>query len=500
MRALPLLAALLLAGAAATRAYTCDESACKSPDCMCPSSKPPSGLSPKDIPQFVLISHDDSINQLQNRVVRAVTDGFKNPNGCNVPATWFALKDKTNCTLVMDLVKDNHEIAGHTMDHVEMRSNLSIAEMTKQVKGIKDFIVDTCGVPADKFVGFRAPYLKHNEKFRNVLQEQGYEYDASILEAFNQATSPSFAERLFPYTMDNGIPQNCAWSSDPESQCSDTEKHAGLWEVPLWILPNEEGAPFHSMDPVAKDGKPDHTSELLIKAFDEAYNGNRAPFPLFVHAPWFTFDNTEAAIAFMEYATQKKDVWFVTFSQLLDWMKNPVPASQYNPSCQMVELTPPTTEYCRTYKAGPIEDVWTIAGKFGIALDTSIEEINPGLNKWTIAEGTLVNLPPWDERCEKKGATKLMGADDLNWYQPKYTEKVFEPVPAETSSAPAPAPAASPSAGPEAVPATVEEAVPTQTIEPAVPQPVEVSSGAAGSAASAAAALLAAVAALCLLV
>lgn len=25
------------------------------------------------------------------------------------------------------------------------------------------------------------------------------------------------------------------------------------------------------------------------------------------------------------------------------------------------------------------------------------------------------SLPPWDERCEKKGATKLMGADDLNW-------------------------------------------------------------------------------------
>lgn len=28
--------------------------------------------------------------------------------------------------------------------------------------------------------------------------------------------------------------------------------------------------------------------------------------------------------------------------------------------------------------------------QFGIALDTSIEDINPGLNKWTIAEGTLV--------------------------------------------------------------------------------------------------------------
>lgn len=166
------------------------------------------------------------------------------------------------------------------------------------------------------------------------------------------------------------------------------------------------------------------------------------------------------------------------------------------------------------------------------------------------------SLPPWDERCEKKGATKLMGAEDLNWsvggdrasvskhqacdpkvwrasavhvyfplsrlralvicqpdgftqhwlppplwrrYQPKYTEKVFEPVPAETTaSAPAPAPAASPSAAPETAP-TVEEAAPTDPVQPAVPQPVEVSSGAAGSAASAAVALLSAIAALCLL-
>ena len=40
-----------------------------------------------------------------------------------------------------------------------------------------------------------------------------------------------------------------------------------------------------------------------------------------------------------------------------------VPASQYNPTCQLVELTPPVTEYCRQYKAGPIEDLWTVGGK-----------------------------------------------------------------------------------------------------------------------------------------
>lgn len=173
---------------------------------------------------------------------------------------------------------------------------------------------------------------------------------------------------------------------------------------------------------------------LLKKSFDAAYDGNRAPFPLFVHAPWFTFvswvhvlwgwcgwdwfisefgsvelvhfcelvhlefeqggsrgqvggggsgssrrqrstpwrgrerqwwcarwaaacrtgggdgggraggarsptpvclahplsppsppsqDNTKAAIQFVEYANSKPDVWFVTMSQLMDWMKNP---------------------------------------------------------------------------------------------------------------------------------------------------------------------------------
>lgn len=29
--------------------------------------------------------------------------------------------------------------------------------------------------------------------------------------------------------------------------------------------------------------------QLLKANFDAAYAGNRAPMPLFVHAPWFTF-------------------------------------------------------------------------------------------------------------------------------------------------------------------------------------------------------------------
>jgi hypothetical protein len=32
----------------------------------------------------------------------------------------------------------------------------------------------------------------------------------------------------------------------------------------------------------------DDLFNLLKTDFDAAYNGNRAPFPVFVHAPWFT--------------------------------------------------------------------------------------------------------------------------------------------------------------------------------------------------------------------
>ena len=55
-----------------------------------------------------MLQHDDTVNALSNRLVRTLTDGFKNPNGCNAPATWFAVKHKTNCTLVQQLVRDNH--------------------------------------------------------------------------------------------------------------------------------------------------------------------------------------------------------------------------------------------------------------------------------------------------------------------------------------------------------------------------------------------------------
>lgn len=46
---------------AATTAAPCDPTNCKLPSCLCPSLTPPNGLQPKDVPQFVTITFDDSI-------------------------------------------------------------------------------------------------------------------------------------------------------------------------------------------------------------------------------------------------------------------------------------------------------------------------------------------------------------------------------------------------------------------------------------------------------
>ena len=72
-------------------AQPCNDEICKLPDCFCSGTKIPGGLNPKDVPQMVTISFDDSVN-IQNFKFYEIlfNSGFrarKNPNGkCRVLA------------------------------------------------------------------------------------------------------------------------------------------------------------------------------------------------------------------------------------------------------------------------------------------------------------------------------------------------------------------------------------------------------------------------------
>jgi len=184
----------------------------------------------------VLITHDDAITSLADHGVRSITDGHKNPNGCNVPATWFTTSTGTDCALAKKLYDQNHEIALHTVHHAELVP--AMKNMEQEIMGAKTAMID-CGIPAEAMNGFRSPYLIHNPAVRSILEKNGFLYDSSIDEYVSpeSLTTNSFGQRLWPYTFDFGIAQDCNWTI-PSGQCTANERYLGMWEVPMYDMPN----------------------------------------------------------------------------------------------------------------------------------------------------------------------------------------------------------------------------------------------------------------------
>lgn len=52
-----------------------------------------------------------------------------------------------------------------------------------------------------------------------------------------------------------------------------------------------------------------------------SYNGNRAPYGLYIHTPWLTPDNIQAANNFLDYALGLNNTWVVTVRQVIEWMQ-----------------------------------------------------------------------------------------------------------------------------------------------------------------------------------
>ena len=66
-------------------ALPCNEDICKLPDCFCSGTSIPGGLSPKDVPQMVMISFDDAVNivnfPIYEQLLNNGATAKRNPNG-----------------------------------------------------------------------------------------------------------------------------------------------------------------------------------------------------------------------------------------------------------------------------------------------------------------------------------------------------------------------------------------------------------------------------------
>jgi LysM repeat protein len=364
---------------------------------MCASNFPPGGLAAATTPQFILVTHDDAVNAYSNKVVRSLTDGHLNANGCNVPATWYTLQTGSECEIVKRLWEQNHEIALHTQHHAPLVVNFQ-GDLKEEMLGVRAWLNTTCGIPLEEIVGFRAPYLVHNPAVRAVEAAAGLLYDASMIETFSAdslvETAPG--QRVWPFTMDAGIPIDCNWNY-PDGQCNGTtERYPGLWEVPLWELQNAAGEHLFTMDPAGD------VYSILVDNFNMNYGGNRAPFGIFLHATWFTPENTAAANRFLAWALAQPDVWAVTTRQLLDWMRAPVPAAQMASwlTCAPVNLsdTPGDTP-CQLYTVRIGDSSYSVATQFAVLTDDFLA-LNPDLGDGSrLAVDQQVKIPPWDATC-----------------------------------------------------------------------------------------------------
>eukprot|EP00887_Chlorella_sp_A99_P008201 scaffold12.g8201.t1 len=350
---LALLLALAGSAAALPTWYNCDASNCQAPSCHCASTNIPGGLKPENTPQFLVITHDDAINDISNSAIRGITGKLKNPNGCQAgfaAATWFTIKNGTDCKLAKSLFNDGHEIAMHTLDHYKTGPTFnppawnSKVSLETEMIGVRDWLAGSCDIPSDLIVGFRqrrsrglgpgagggrgsgatGPFLAYGPKNREILHKYGALYDSTMVEHWPSSTSPAANSKVWPFTMDNGIPTDCTYFGADTVCNQTTEKYPGLWEVPLYQLEDTRGTPLYSMDPAGDVYK------VLRDNFDPIYSGNRAPIGLYVHAPWATPTNQAAATKFFQYALGKGDVWIVTIHQLIQWMQNPVPKDKMN--------------------------------------------------------------------------------------------------------------------------------------------------------------------------
>jgi hypothetical protein len=308
------------------------------PDCKCAGQTSPLPGNATNTPQFVLLTHDDSTGALSTSLFRQAIGDAKNPNGCTLPVTYFTMQGGSDCELMKERWQAGDEIAGHSITHQVMDSKFPDTE--EEIVGLRQWIIDECGIPAEDVVGWRSPYLVNNPKHRQSLVKGGYSYDSTINEHWPDqrlpnsepnTVSPNGASRLWPYTMDYGIPQDCAWTG---GQCLPDEKYPGLWEIPVWNIQTDNYPDnAFALDPCSTDitnnPMPCDTFALLKDNFDKAYNGNRAPVPMFFHSPWLSEPSTMKAVQkFIQYATSKENTYFITMRQLMDWMKDPVGVDQ----------------------------------------------------------------------------------------------------------------------------------------------------------------------------
>jgi peptidoglycan/xylan/chitin deacetylase (PgdA/CDA1 family) len=333
-----------------------------SADNVPPSKDPPTGLSPKNVPQFVVIGFDDQMKAEPMSWVISMFKDKMNPKGTGqaktfdntkVRAVFYTATTYLNGSEALHKQAYNagHEIGNHTNTHVTAFTTPEEIWKT-EMKQCNDMLI-AAGIPKNSIVGFRAPFLQYTNATFRAIQAMGFVYDCSIEEGFQgDQDGTNF---FWPYTLDSQSPGNKLFVDWQMGGYELLVKYPGLWELPCYIVivpPDDKCAQFGTTaglrkrihDKISyfdeKDGKitgldynlwfeagidQNAFAAILMYTLDLHYNGNRAPMFFGCHSNYYDEASHKSGLEkFVDFALSKPDVRIVPAIKFLDWMHSPV--------------------------------------------------------------------------------------------------------------------------------------------------------------------------------
>jgi len=313
----------------------CDPQSCSLPACFCSvdgtlapilDGVEPQNQKINDLPMIVTISFNGAVNgETFELFQKLFTQERLNPNGCTVKGTWFVSHKYTNYSAVQELHRLGHEIGVFSISSngdEEYWSKGGYETWKKEMVGNRAIIEKFANITDNSIIGVRAPRLKlgGNAQFA-MMKDSYFEYDASI-------TAPKSVKPVWPYTLDYRVPHKCHNDNCP------TEPYPGIWELPINALDRREDLDFDEeltgcqlVSSCTNIQDKDQFRQLLDNNFKRHYGeGNRAPLSLSLNPTWLL--NIKGAIEefglWMDSILKSNnDVYFLTDTQVLQWMKDP---------------------------------------------------------------------------------------------------------------------------------------------------------------------------------
>ncbi|CAN8025914.1 unnamed protein product [Ixodes persulcatus] len=301
------------------------------------------------MPQFVMLTFDDAVTQENMKFYRELLayPGRKNKNsGCRIAATFFASGEYLDYPSVNELYRMGNEIALHSISHQTdgpgtYWNDLNTTGWEAEVVDERLMVEKYANVPARDIRGLRGPFLFTGGDAGFRMLHSHFDYDCTLIHKRDRPDDAPF----FPYTLDYGFRKHCMVHKCPN------DTYPGLWTVPLNYMfrkYKEDGVDKYGHCSMADACLPEvetsqDTFEYLRFNFENFYT-NRAPFPVFLHESWLKDEERKKGyLRFVDWLLEKEDVYLVTVSEVIDFMKEPKSGSSYHQRRCTKEVLPQST-------------------------------------------------------------------------------------------------------------------------------------------------------------